>query len=71
MGKVLEQIQKDSQSEEVAKKFDYHSRLLEEEDHAALLKHKWNIVQSLSVEEILPELVALGAVSLSEKDEIM
>lgn len=69
-GEVLERIKRDSQSEEVARKFDYGRRLLEEEDHVALNRHKWMLVQSLSVDELLPELISLGTISLQEKDEI-
>ena len=67
---VLEKIKKDSFSEEVWKKFKYERRFLEEDDSSALKRHKWAIVQSLSVDELLPELVTLGVVSLSEKAEI-
>ena len=70
LGEVLEKITNDSQSEEVARKFDYGRRLLEEDDHAALLKHKWTLVQSMSVEELLPELISLGSINMQEKDQI-
>ena len=68
--KVLVKIKSDSLSDEVLKKFDYGARFLEEDDRAALLKHKWTIVQSLSVNEILPELISCGVVSIVDKDQI-
>lgn len=67
---VLKKIEEDSQSQEVERKFDYGRRLLEEDDRAAILKHKWTVVQSLSVDELLPQLISFGVVSLKEKDEI-
>lgn len=70
LGDVVEKIKKDSLSEEVAMKFDYKRRVLEEDDRAAMLKHKWTIVQSLSVQEILPQLISYGAISLEDKVEI-
>lgn len=70
LGEVLDKIKKDSLSEEVVQKFDYRRRLLEEDDHASLIKHKWTIVQSLSVQELLPELVSCGVISTSDKEEI-
>jgi hypothetical protein len=70
LGDVLDRIKKDSLSEEVMKKFDYRKRLLEEDDHASLLRHKWTIVQSLSVQELLPELISSGVISTSDKEEI-
>lgn len=70
LGEVLEKIKQDSMSEDTAKKFDYGRRLLEENHRSALLRHKWTIVQSLSVDELLPELVSFGAVSLKDKDAI-
>ena len=68
--KVLEKIKSDSLSDDVMKKFDYGARFLEEDDRAALIKHKWTIVQSLSVDEILPELISCGVISMAEKDQI-
>lgn len=70
LGDVLNKIKKDALSEEVAKKFDYRKRLLEEDDHASLIRHKWAIVQSLSVQELLPELISTGAISTSDKEDI-
>ena len=70
LGDVLKKIKKDALSEEVAKKFDYRKRLLEEDDHASLMRHKWTIVQSLSVQELLPELIGYGVISTSDKEEI-
>jgi len=70
LSEVVQKIEKDSLCEDVVKKFDYRRRLLEEDDHAALLKHKWTVVQSLSVEELLPELISCGAISPTDKEDI-
>lgn len=67
---VLEKINKDSLSADIVKKFDYGRRLMEEEDKAVLLKHKWSIVQSLSVDEVLPELISCGVVSPKDRTDI-
>ena len=67
---VVENIKKDSLSDDVKRKFQYKRRLLEENDSMALKNHKWAIIQSLSVDEVLPELIALGVVSSWEKVDI-
>lgn len=67
---VLEKINKDSLSADIVKKFDYGRRLMEEEDKAVFLKHKWSIVQSLSVDEVLPELISCGVVSPKDRTDI-
>ena len=68
---VLKKIQDDSKLEEVRKKFQYETKSLEESDRLTLDKHKSIIMQTLSVENILPELVSSGAVSCASKGKIM
>ncbi len=68
---VLESIRKDSKLEQVRVKFQYEKRLLEENDRATLLKYKSTIVQSVSVDNVLPELVSCGVVSAEDKTAIM
>ena len=70
LGRLLDKIKTDSLSDKVLSKFDYSARILEEEDRAALLRHKWTIVQSLSVDELLPELISSGAISIADKEQI-
>ena len=57
-------------ADEVRKKFSYARRHLDEGDNAALLKHKWALVQSISVDDILPDLISVGVVSPAEKEEV-
>ena len=68
---VLKQIKKDAMSEEVRADFQYERRLLEENDHQTMLNHKSTIVRTLSVDNILPELVSCGVVSSADKMKIM
>ena len=68
---VLKQIKKDAVSEEVRATFQYERRLLEENDHSTMLKYKATIVRTLSVDNILPELVSCGVVSSADKMKIM
>ncbi len=70
LGKMLDKIKADSLRDEVLKKFDYRTSFFEEDDHSALLKYKWTIVQSLSVDELLPELISCGVISIVDKDQI-
>ena len=67
---VIEEIKKDSLSAEVAKKFAYSCIPLNEKDRDALMKHKGTIVKSLFVEDVLPQLMAFGAVTLDEKEKV-
>ena len=69
-GSVLEQIKADSTSEEVRQKFQYERWLLEESDREVMIKFKSVIMTSLSVEDVLPELVSTGIVSSMEKVDI-
>lgn len=70
LGSLMEKIKKDSLMEDVREKFMYRRNLLEENHRAAMMKHKWTIVQSLSVDEVLPELVSTGVISMLEKGDI-
>lgn len=67
---VLEQIKVDSMSDDVRKKFKYERRLLEENDRATMIRCKSSIVQSVSVEDVLPQLVSAGVVSSADKVQI-
>ena len=67
---VLEKIKSDSTSEDVKKKFQYERRLLEERDRAVMIRLKSSIVNSVSVDDVLPQLVSTGAISSTEKVEI-
>lgn len=67
---VLEQIKSDSKSDDVRNKFQYERRLLEENDRVVMIKYKSTIEKSLSVDNILPQLVSCGIVSSADKVEI-
>ncbi len=70
LGSILEQIKADSKSEEVQRKFQYVRSSLEETDRKVMIAFKSLIEKTLSVEDVLPELVSDGIVSYMEKVDI-
>ena len=70
LGDIVKSIEEDSKKEEVWKRFQYTVGILEEAHNAALRMHEQRIVQGLSVDEIMPELISAGVLSLEEKDRI-
>lgn len=67
---LLDRIRHDSESESVSSRFSYNDGVLVEDHNASLKKHEKDIVESLSVGEVLPELVARGVVSAQENEDI-
>ncbi len=67
---LLDRIRHDSESESVSSQFSYSDGVLVEDHNAALKEHERAIVDSLSVGEVLPELVARGVVSAQENEDI-
>ena len=70
LGEVVQKIKKDSLSEEVARKFVYQQVPLKDGERAAIFKHMSTIEESVSVDEVLPELISAGAISPQEKEDI-
>ena len=70
LGDIVKKIEEDSKREDVRRRFQYTIGVLEEAHNAALRMHEQTIVQGLSVDEIMPELISAGVLSLEEKDRI-
>ncbi len=70
LGQLVQSIRNDSESQDVIAKFQYITDVLHESQKATLKKHKEEVVQSLSVVEVLPNLVASGVVSINENSDI-
>ncbi len=67
---LLQRIRHDSESDSVSSQFGYNDGVLVEDHNASLKKHETDIVESLSVGEVLPQLVARGVVSAQENEDI-
>lgn len=67
---VLEQIKLDSRDEQVKSRFDYSSGELKAGDSVSLRRLEDRIVNGLSVNEVLPQLISFGIVDLSENEQI-
>ena len=67
---LVHRIRHDSESEAVSSQYHYGDGVLVEDHNATLREHEGDIVNSLSVGEVLPELVAKGVVSAQENDDI-
>ena len=67
---LVKKIRHDSESDKVVSKFKYSGEVLVEGHNASLREHEESIVGSLSVGEVLPELISRGAVSTQENDDI-
>lgn len=70
LGPLVQRIEQDSRNEAVASKYQYREGVLMEEHNTSLRAHEETIVSGLSVEEVLPELIARGVVSPQENDSI-
>lgn len=67
---LVEKIRHDSESDEVISKFNYSGGVLVEGHNTSLREHEESIVGSLSVGEVLPQLISRGIVSTQENDDI-
>ena len=70
LGGLVQSIRHDSDSQDIGSKYSYSEGVLLEGHNAALREHEEALVSSMSVSEVLPELVARGVVSAQENDEI-
>ena len=68
---ILQKIRDNSTSDEIVKKFQCKSKALEEGDRLTLEKNKDVIVKTVSVENVLPDLISCGAVSWESNEKIM
>lgn len=67
---VLKKIRADSDDETVRRRFVYSATELEVGDSVSLRRFEDDIVNALTVNEVLPQLVSYGIVNLSENDLI-
>ena len=67
---VLEKIKADSRNDEVIARFAYSSGALKVGDSVSLRNFEDDIMNALTVSEVLPQLVSYGIVNLSENDLI-
>ena len=67
---VLKKIRADSCNEEVKVRFAYSSGALKVGDNVSLRNFEDDIINALTVSEVLPQLVSFGIVNLSENDLI-
>jgi len=67
---ILQKIRDDSTSEEIIQKFQCKKTALEEGDRSTLEKNKEIIMKTVSVENVLPDLISCGAISWESSENI-
>ena len=64
---VIQRVEKESHQEGIEKRFEYAVGILDESHNALLKAYKHVIVRTLNVDDVLPQLIGSGVVTLEEK----